>query len=112
MLWLRLMFRIDHASVFQIFLERVALRLAVFLEDFGLADTARLARDAARADGAVFARSLTRTTILSPDQTSSIAPTLLSTKPASSPSCRTAASVTSVSTPEAFLGQQTHRPQI
>src|SRR5262249_54962269 len=55
-------------------------------------------------------RSLTRITKRSPDQVSSTAQTLLSTRPACKPISRTRSSVKSVGTPEAFLGQAIQRP--
>src|SRR5215472_281 len=55
-------------------------------------------------------RSLSRWTKRSPDQVSSTAQTLLSTKPASRPISRIRSSVRSVSTPEAFLGHAIHNP--
>src|SRR5262249_5147145 len=52
--------------------------------------------------------SVTRMTFLTPDQTSSIAHTLTSTRPCPRTCSRTTLSVRSVGTPEARFGQATH----
>src|SRR5205814_10067137 len=57
-----------------------------------------------------FVRSARRTTKRRPDQVSSMAQTLLSTRPVSRPRPRTSASPRSVATPEDLLGQASQRP--
>src|SRR6202171_5037792 len=57
-------------------------------------------------------RSTRRTTKRSPDQVSSTAQTLLSTRPWARPYSRTTPSDKAVATPAVFLGQATHRPPL
>src|SRR5207302_8757858 len=58
------------------------------------------------ANGYSLARSLSRKTNLSPDQTSSTAQTFTSTIPSESPMSRTMFSVRSIATPEDFFGHE------
>src|SRR5262245_34473715 len=63
-----------------------------------------------RKEGCYFFRSRRRKTKRSPDQVSSMAQTLLSTRPAVSPTSRMTSSVRSLETPDARLGQAIHSP--
>src|SRR6185369_12143183 len=88
-------------------LRATCLRIVGFIHSFSTdsveTDLAVNESQSARSRG----RSCKRNTNLSPDQTSSTAQTLTSTKPSDKPSSRTTLSVRSVFTPDAFFGQET-----
>src|SRR5215471_13442788 len=76
-------------------------------DDVGL--DARMAHSVGTHQG-VYTRRSFRHTRRNPDHTSSMAQTLLSTRPRGSPTSRTASSFTVVATPEDRFGQATYRP--
>src|SRR3982751_5473293 len=86
--------RADH----QCFLARLTTHQVAGLGELGVEESFE--------DHRGFDRFCSLRTNLRPDQTSSIAQTLMSTSPSSKPRLRTTFSVRSVSTPELFLGQE------